>query len=282
MGRDGTPERKDDQRQKRLKKRSRNDSWGRDTTRSYRRSKRSHQNRSSTRSSTRSSGNIGESSGRGSLTSRDTDFARLADVLSDVVKAGSVRSSNFLNEKFLPEFDPAAENLTSADWIDKININATIYGWDDKMKLYLAVCKLKGNAKLWYDELHHSRMSWQDFSHAVIEQFSGELQFGKLFHEAANYISSPGQDLQTYCFIKLGKINKLKLGLTEENLVDFVTHGIHDQNIRVTLQTARCKSLTEFNKCLSIFVAENSRVKETKHITKRDVTVENVKKTGRL
>lgn len=64
------------------------------------------------------------------------------------MKTGSVGSSNFLNEKFLPEFNSAVKSLNSADWIVKINIDASIYGWDDKTKLYLAVCKLKGNAKL--------------------------------------------------------------------------------------------------------------------------------------
>lgn len=123
-------------------------------------------------------------------------------------------------------------------------------------------------------------MSWQAFSHAVIKQFSGKIQFDKLFQEAANYMSSPGQDLQTYCFIKLGKINKLKLELAEKELVDFVAYGIHDQNIRVILQTARCKRLTKFNKCLSIFSAVTTKVKETKHYTKRNVLAENVKNLG--
>ena len=90
------------------------------------------------------------------------------------------------------------KNQSAADWIDKLNSCAILYNWDDKTKLYLAVCRLRGNTKVWYDELHETQLSWPAFSYSLIKQFPGKLSFGNLFREAALYESIPGQDLQTF------------------------------------------------------------------------------------
>lgn len=125
--------------------------------------------------------------------------------------------------------------------------------WDEKVKLYLSGCRLRGNAKLWYDGLTHSYLDWQVFSHALIKQFPGEERFGRLFNEAASYKSKPGQDLQEYCFNKLRKINKLKLDIPEDQIVDLIAHDIHDENIRTAMLTAKFNSIAELNQRLTIF-----------------------------
>ena len=51
-------------------------------------------------------------------------------------------------------------------------------------------------------------------------------------HCCLNFKSSLCQDLQAYCFAKLGKINKLKLELSEEKLANLIAQGIHDEFIR--------------------------------------------------
>ncbi|CAK9816325.1 hypothetical protein ANTPLA_LOCUS8957 [Anthophora plagiata] len=210
------------------------------------------------------------SSERSRARSRDSDIARLAEVLAGIANSTTRKSShNFLNEKFLPEFDPAAENLSASEWIAKINDCGVVYEWDDKVKLYLSGCKLRGNAKRWYDGLTHSLLNWEVFSHALITQFPGEGSFGRLFNDAAAYKSKPGQDLQEYCFNKLGKINKLKLDIPEHQVVDLIAHDIHDEAIRTAVLTAKLGTVAKLNQMLSIFTAsgkskENKEGKETK------------------
>lgn len=184
--------------------------------------------------------------------SRESDFAKLTEVLSGIIKTGS-RKSNYINEKILPEFDPELKNLSASDWVQKIDTCGEMYDWDSKTKLYLGILKLRGNAKLWHDELQNSLLTWEVFSLAIVRQFPGEESFGKLMEDAVNYKSSPGQDLQAYCFAKLGKINKLKLELSEEKMADLIAQGIHDESIRTIVLAARNKSVAELNKCLSVF-----------------------------
>ena len=102
-----------------------------------------------------------------------------------------------------------------------------------------------------------------DFYPALIRQFPGKESFGKLMEDAFIFKSTPGQDLQTYCFAKLGKINKLKLELPEEKLVDLIALGIHDESIRTIFLAARCKTVADLNKCLSVF-PNLVKIKETR------------------
>lgn len=97
------------------------------------------------------------------------------------------------------------------------------------------VYRLRGIAKLWYDELPNPPTNRDSVSHQIYKQFPGETSFGKLFDGAAQFKSTPGDDLQTYCFAKLGKIIRLKLDISEDKLVDFIAYGIHDASIRTTI-----------------------------------------------
>lgn len=206
-------------------------------------------------------GSFTRSSSKGSQPSssmsRESDIARLAEVLSGMVKTGSKVRSNYINEKVLPEYDPELKNFSAADWVEKVDTCGEMYDWDSKTKLYLALLKLKGNAKLWYEGLENALLTWEVFSIAITRQFPGEINFGKLMEEAVNYKSSPGEDLQKYCFIKLGKINKLKLDLTEDKIVDIIAQGLHDESVRTIVLAARNKTIADLNKCLSIFINKN-------------------------
>lgn len=99
--------------------------------------------------------------------------------------------------------------MSASEWLEKLNMFAIMYDWDDSHKIYLASLKLKGIAKSWYDGLKVAPVSWEAFTVAVIRQFSGEENFGKLFELAGSCKSESGQSLLSYCFEKVKKINGL-------------------------------------------------------------------------
>jgi len=121
----------------------------------------------------------------------------------------------------------------------------------DTHKLYLATLKLRGNAKAWYDGLRNTPVSWEAFAVAIVRQFPGDENFG-MFETAASLKSLPSQDLQTYSFEKVKRINKLKLDIPEIKVVELVVHGIHDDNIRMNVIAPKNKTLAEYQ-CLSTF-----------------------------
>lgn len=201
---------------------------------------------------------------------------KLTEVLSGFAQtARSPRPSGgcFTNEKAIPEFDPKETNLSAAEWIAKVSAHARLYGWDERTTLYMATCRLKGNAKLWYTELHDSQLTWGTFSSLIAEQFPGESNYSKLFKEAANFECAAGHDLVAYSFLKIGKLKKLKLEIPENKLVSCVVGGIQDDSIRTTLMTHKFQTIAELNERLANYETTHKlkdRSKDAKKSHARD------------
>ena len=69
--------------------------------------------------------------------------------------------------------------------------------------------------------------------------------------------------------MKISKIKKLQLDISEEKLVDLVAYGIADENIRRNVQAGRYKDIPNLKRCLTVF-----------NVTSKDLKVE--KKRMRL
>lgn len=108
-------------------------------------------------------------------------------------------------------------------------------------------------------------MAWCEFPEAITQQFSGLENFGKLLEVAALYKSKTGQSLQIYCFDKIKKLNKLNLDIPKEKVVEFVVHGIRDEQIKMSLTTVKKRTVPELTRCLNSLSAEiNRNIKESK------------------
>lgn len=177
----------------------------------------------------------------------------------------------YFNDKMIPEFDPDVSNLTAAQWLETVDDLGIMYGWPERRKLYMSGCRLKGNAELWFHEMRGSRLSWQAFNLALKQQFPGRVAFGEALKEAVDYMSAPGQDLLNYCYLKIGKIKRTDLDLTQKQLVEYVVQGIHDVDIRTTIQASSCKTVPELNEKLTIFRTRNT---DKEKRSKSDVNVQ--------
>ena len=60
------------------------------------------------------------------------------------------------------------------------------------------------------------------------------------------------------------KLNKPKLDLSENKLVDFVARGLLDERIQTTVLATRCKTLNGLNNCLAIFREPDTRDEQAK------------------
>lgn len=164
---------------------------------------------------------------------------------NNVVENSNVRPNvpYFKDDRLISDFDPNHSNVN--DWLHKINDLAHMYRWDELTIVYLALGKLKGTARVWYDGLRSTRYTWKQWQEMLIKTFPSKINFGKLFYEAATYEAMPGQDLSVYSFTKQSKINKLGIDLSDEQIVDCVIEGIKDKQIQLAVRAANCKTFVE-------------------------------------
>lgn len=159
----------------------------------------------------------------------------------------------FKDDRLIPEFDPSNFMQSIDDWLHKVNDCAVMYHWDEVTKMYMALGKLRGTARVWYDGLKTTQFSWLQWEKMLRDMFPNKVSFGKLFYEAATYQANQGQDLNDYCFHKLAKINKLKLQLSQEQIVDCVIEGIKDKQTNLTIKAARCSTFAELSEYVTNF-----------------------------
>ncbi|CAG9760384.1 unnamed protein product [Ceutorhynchus assimilis] len=69
--------------------------------------------------------------------------------------------------------------------------------------------------------------------------FSKSVPFSKLFKDAANYETKPGQNLGDYCFREMSKLRALNRDIPDAYLIDAVIGGIRDDNILRTVRAAQ-------------------------------------------
>ncbi|KAK5643311.1 hypothetical protein RI129_007156 [Pyrocoelia pectoralis] len=119
------------------------------------------------------------------------------------------------------------------------------YKWDSVTTLKVAVSRLRGHAKGWYESLSPPCFVWLHLKSKLLESFPCKLQFGKLFMEAATYVPLPNQKLSEYCFEKVSRLNRLNLAISTENIIDAVIEGISDDGVRMSAREAKFTKLGE-------------------------------------
>lgn len=214
-----------------------------------------------------------EEIGAATPVSTDTDLQSLlteARAEIDVLRSQivSTRSSNsiqgstenkntscttFRDDRLIPEFDPSDSTQGIDDWLRRVNDCAAMYLWDEVTKMYLALGKLRGTARIWYNGLKTTQFTWSQWENMLKDMFPNKITFGKLFYEAATYQVRSGQDLNEYCFLKLAKLNKLNLNLTQEQIVDCILEGIRDPQMKITIRAGRCSTFVELSEYVSNF-----------------------------
>lgn len=188
--------------------------------------------------------------------SSGSDIGRLADVLERLIPRGERvserRPQPFLNTDIIPEFDPIKKTITAGRWLEKVNQYGEMGNWSDLEKLIGATRKLRTDARAWYDGLNQI-LSWNAFSEQLQQTFPDNFRFGRALWEAANYSHNDGQTLESYCIKKLSLLNRLHKNFTEAEQVDFVAHGLrNEQLVKMTL-AAQCQDIAALKAVFSSY-----------------------------
>lgn len=83
----------------------------------------------------------------------DADNQRNREILTmNETQINDYNRSRYVGRlELIPEFDSSVDGMKIDQWLEKIHTVSELYNWDDRAKIYCAIGRLKGNAKLWYD-----------------------------------------------------------------------------------------------------------------------------------
>lgn len=133
-------------------------------------------------------------------------------------------------DSILPAFDPVKDDISIDEWIKKIDVFESLYGWDETAKKHYALSKLVGVAKSWRDSLPAKARTWHEWKELLIEAFPCDDSELKKRKEAENYRRKTGQDITEYFYEKLAKCNKA--GMSQRESIERIVDGINNSRIR--------------------------------------------------
>ncbi|XP_076384499.1 uncharacterized protein LOC143263307 [Megalopta genalis] len=140
----------------------------------------------------------------------------------------SLRYDYVENEKLIPIFDPARDDIEIEKWIEIVDEVSNRLKWDDsKIKCVLGTC-LRGMSRHFYNKRTHYCHTWAEMKLLLLREFQKTVPFHVLFKKCALYEALPGQSLEDYCSQKLAMLRRLDIPIPEKYLIDMVIRGIWD------------------------------------------------------
>ncbi|XP_063922865.1 uncharacterized protein LOC135137205 [Zophobas morio] len=164
-------------------------------------------------------------------------------------------------DKIIPEFDPREQSI--AEWIAAVDEYAYIHHWDDKRVSHFALGKLRGPAEIWYRSLPTRLFSWPEWREMLISNFKRKRKLHEALTTMLARVPLVSETLYEYVFHKLALIQKLKISLTGEDVIDRIMGGIDDDQIKFSVETAGITEPAVLANHLRTFDAKHKRDRST-------------------
>lgn len=204
------------------------------------------------RRSRRDASSDSSSSSRSSSTSSSSSEDQRKRKSRRTRAASPAVSQNVVLSSVIPEFDPLIDDIQM--WINVVEANARAFSWSDRVLQYQALQKLRNTAKTWYDSLQKNKTrwttwKWKDWRTTLLETFQVKRNMYSLLKDLVQTKPKDGQSLYEFYFQQRGKIDKMRLAFSEQDIVSIIVGSIGDKNISTAAEAGNfkyCDDLASF------------------------------------
>jgi hypothetical protein len=131
---------------------------------------------------------------------------------------------NLKAAEIIPLFDPETSEITSGNWLSKIDQLGFIYGWDDEAKSFYMQAKLAGIARLWYNGLKEYNKTWDDWKQALLDAFPSHEYFIDNLKKLLARKKLSNETMMNYYYSKCSVIRQCEI--SDSNAVSCVIDGL--------------------------------------------------------
>ncbi|CAH2219626.1 jg398 [Pararge aegeria aegeria] len=121
-------------------------------------------------------------------------------------------------------------------WLNVVEANAISFGWADEVVKYQALQKLRNTAKTWYDSLQKNETrwtswKWKDWRNTLSDTFQIKRNTFLLLKQLLDTKPNDGQSLYEFYFQQKSKIDRLRLGFRENDIISIIVGTIGDTQL---------------------------------------------------
>lgn len=172
----------------------------------------------------------------------------LTTIFGRVAGASAGASSTGTDIVTLPSYSPKDSDLE--EWIASVDNVVLTMKWTEQEAAVRAASALKDSARTWYENWRPVSVTWTGMKTSLLSAFPKRRNFGHKFNEAANLVSNHCKTYEEYIREKHEKLLRLRLNLTDEQIVDIIIFGISDLTLRTTISHLNCKTIVELSNAL--------------------------------
>lgn len=163
-------------------------------------------------------------------------------------RASPAVSQNVILSSVIPEFDPLVDDIEM--WINVVEANARAFRWPDRVLQYQALQKLRNTAKTWYDSLQKNKTQWttwkwKDWRYTLLDTFQIKRNMYNLLKDLVQTKPADGQSLYEFYFVQKGKIDKMRVSFSEQDIISIIVGSIGDKNILTAADAGNFKYCDE-------------------------------------
>ncbi|KAI5633900.1 ty3 transposon peptidase domain-containing protein [Phthorimaea operculella] len=135
-----------------------------------------------------------------------------------------------------------------------LEANAKAFGWKDRVIKYQALQKLRNTAKTWYDSLQKNKTSWttwkwKDWRSVLLDTFETKRNMYSMLKELMEIKPTEGQSLYEFYFQQKSRIDRMRLGFSDPDIISVIVGSIGDKNISTAADAGSfryCDELASF------------------------------------
>lgn len=116
----------------------------------------------------------------------------------------------------LENFSGNSEDLTAAEWIDRLEIAKDVGAWTEAKMRSVLLAKLTGPARSWHLTGNGNLSSFDEWKAKFLEEFSPQQRQRKLIDDLNDRIQKGGEPLQLYIWRSV--VIGVQLGMTPEDV----------------------------------------------------------------
>lgn len=185
------------------------------------------------------------------LTTRINALESLVKILSEK-RQENFRSNGTFKIDCIPEFEPGSINLPVSLWLRKIDQIGEIHSWNDGQKIFAMQNRLKGLARIWFENLNEYVSTWEEWKSVLCKSFPVHQDFSENLKRLMKRVKLPSESMTNYYFEKKTLADTCKI--FGNDAVSCIIDGLPSGSIQVSARAGRFQTPEDlFGHYLSTF-----------------------------
>ncbi|XP_054729235.1 uncharacterized protein LOC129238219 [Anastrepha obliqua] len=156
----------------------------------------------------------------------------------------------------LPTYDPSKKNLTSEQFVKRVEQLRNVYNWNDKILLYAVQTKLEGVAKMWIDASAEIFLNWSHFANEFLNEFPCFVNAADVHMELMNMKRNYSESAESFYYRVLA--TGRRGNIDDASIIKYMVNGMNDVDLKRSISVNNYSTCNELLRAIINYCKYNT------------------------